>query len=53
MSTQERSEAIDIIVTIATGYKDVAQFRQFISTLRRTGASCPIFIGIHEANISF
>ena len=38
----------DIIVTIATGYTQVEQYRQFISTLRRTGATCPVFIGITE-----
>ena len=39
---------LDIIVSIATGYQDVDQYRQFISTLRRTGATCPVFLGISD-----
>ena len=39
---------IDIVVSIATGYKDVGQYRQFISTLRRTGATCPVLLGISD-----
>ena len=41
-------EMPDIIVTIATGYSNIDQYRQFISTLRRTGADCPVFIGIYD-----
>ena len=40
--------SIDVIVTIATGYQDVDQYRQFVSTLRRTGATCPVLIGISD-----
>jgi len=40
--------APDIVVSIATGYKDVDEYRQFIATLRRTGATCPIFLGISD-----
>ena len=39
---------IDIIVSIATGYKDIDQYRQFISTLHRTGANCPVLLGISD-----
>lgn len=38
----------DIIVSIATGYKHIAEYRQFIATLRRTGATCPILLGISD-----
>ncbi len=44
----ETAPLTDIIVTIATGYTAVDQYRQFISTLRRTGAGCPVFIGITD-----
>lgn len=44
---QPRSET-DILVSIATGYTDVDQYRKFVSTLRRTGATCPVFLGISE-----
>ena len=40
------AEPLDLIVTIATGYEDVGDFRRFVSTLRRTGATCPVLIGI-------
>ena len=48
--TRSRTQAsqLDIIVSIATGYTDVGQYRQFISTLRRTGATCPVFLGISD-----
>ena len=39
---------LDIIVSIATGYKEISEYRQFISTLRRTGASCPVLLGISD-----
>lgn len=39
---------IDIIVSIATGYKNIDEYRQFISTLRRTGANCPVLLGISD-----
>lgn len=39
---------LDIIVSIAVGYTDVGKYRQFISTLRRSGATCPIFLGIFD-----
>lgn len=39
---------IDIIVSIATGYKDLGEYRQFVSTLRRTGANCPVLLGISD-----
>ncbi len=39
---------LDVIVSIATGYRDVDQYRQFVSTLRRTGATCPILLGISD-----
>jgi hypothetical protein len=39
---------LDVIVSIATGYRDVSQYRQFVSTLRRTGATCPILLGISD-----
>jgi hypothetical protein len=38
----------DIVVTIATGYTQINQYSQFISTLRGTGATCPVFIGIYD-----
>lgn len=38
----------DIIVSIATGYTHIDQYKQFISTLRKTGATCPIFLGISD-----
>jgi len=38
----------DVVVTIATGHDRVDQFRRFISTLRRAGATCPVFVGISE-----
>ena len=41
---------LDIIVSIATGYSDVGAYRQFISTLRRTGATCPVFLGISDGS---
>lgn len=46
-STKIASE-LDIIVSIATGYKEIDQYRQFISTLRRTGATCPVLLGISD-----
>ncbi|HEY4184853.1 MAG TPA: DUF1796 family putative cysteine peptidase [Polyangia bacterium] len=45
---REASPELDIIVSIATGYTDVDQYRPFISTLRRTGATCPVFLGISD-----
>ncbi|HEY0709326.1 MAG TPA: DUF1796 family putative cysteine peptidase [Polyangia bacterium] len=39
---------LDIVVSIATGYKNIDQYRQFVSTLRRTGATCPLFLGISD-----
>ncbi len=39
---------IDVIVTIATGYHDVWPYRHFISTLRRSGATCPVLMGISD-----
>jgi hypothetical protein len=42
------TRAVDIIVTIATGYPDIGQYRQFISTLRRAGAACPVLMGISD-----
>jgi hypothetical protein len=45
-TTPERP--VDVIVTIAAGYPHVSQYRQFISTLRRTGATCPVLIGISD-----
>jgi len=42
------SPAPDIVVSIATGYREIDEYRQFISTLRRTGATCPIFLGISD-----
>lgn len=39
---------LDIVVSIATGYEDVGDYRQFISTLRRTGATCPVLLGISD-----
>lgn len=45
---QQSPVETDIIVSIATGYTEVDQYRQFISTLRRTGATCPVFLGISE-----
>src|SRR5579862_8969028 len=42
-----RSE-LDVIVSIATGYADIRQYRQFVSTLRRTGATCPVLLGISD-----
>ncbi len=47
LSSQVESE-VDVIVSIATGYKDVDLFRKFISTLRRTGANCPVLLGISD-----
>lgn len=38
----------DIIVSIATGYTSISQYQQFVSTLRKTGATCPIFLGISD-----
>lgn len=38
----------DIIVSIANGYKNINQYNQFITTLRKTGAKCPIFLGISD-----
>lgn len=38
----------DIVVSIATGYKNVNDYRQFISTLRRFHATCPVFLGIYD-----
>jgi glycosyl transferase family 1 len=38
--------AIDVIVTVAAGYPRIGQYRQFISTLRGAGATCPVLIGI-------
>ena len=38
----------DIILTVATGYTQINQYSQFISTLRATGATCPVFIGIFD-----
>ena len=38
----------DIIVSIATGYSNVDEYRPFISSLRRTGATCPVFVGISD-----
>jgi hypothetical protein len=43
-----RSAPVDLVVTIATGYDDLGDFRRFIATLRRTGATCPVLIGISE-----
>ena len=40
--------ALDIVVTIATGYTDVGVYRRFVATLRRTGARCPVFVGISD-----
>lgn len=45
---QETADLPDIIVTIATGYTEVDEYRPFISSLRRTGATCPVFIGITD-----
>src|ERR1700690_11880 len=42
--------ALYIIVSIATGYKDIGEYRQFISTLRRTGANCPVLLGISDGS---
>ena len=39
---------VDVIVTIATGYQQTRDYCQFISTLRRTGATCPVLIGISD-----
>jgi hypothetical protein len=39
---------LDVVVSIATGYKTIDQYRQFVSTLRRTGATCPLFLGISD-----
>jgi hypothetical protein len=44
----EVASTLDVIVSIATGYKDIGEYRQFISTLRRTGATCPILLGISD-----
>jgi hypothetical protein len=45
---QATGSELDIIVSIATGYEDIGEYRQFISTLRRTGATCPVFLGISD-----
>lgn len=42
------ADRLDIVVSIATGYKQIDEYRQFISTLRKTGATCPIFLGISD-----
>ena len=47
-SSQATGSDLDIIVSIATGYEDIGDYRQFISTLRRTGATCPVFLGISD-----
>ncbi len=39
---------LDIVVSIATGYKDVDQYRPFIGSLRRTGCTAPLFLGISD-----
>lgn len=41
-------EPPDIILAVGTGYTEVYQYSQFISTLRATGATCPVFIGIFD-----
>ena len=47
-SSTSAARAPDVVVSIATGYKLVSEYRQFISTLRRTGATCPVLLGISD-----
>jgi hypothetical protein len=44
----ETTHPPDIIVTIAAGYAQVDQYRPFVSSLRKTGATCPVLIGITD-----
>ncbi len=44
----ETSHPPDIIVTIAAGYAQVDQYRPFVSSLRKAGATCPVLIGITD-----
>jgi hypothetical protein len=48
LATTTRVGALDVVVSIATGYTDVDQYRQFVSTLRRAGATCPVLLGISD-----
>ena len=46
--TVTSAAAPDVIVSIATGYHHVEEYRQFVATLRRTGATCPVLLGISD-----
>jgi len=48
VSAPKGTSSLDIIVSIATGYKDIGSYTQFIATLRKTGATCPILLGISD-----
>ena len=42
----------DLIVAMATGGANLDDYRTFVATLRRTGATCPVFLGIDAGSAS-
>ncbi len=42
----------DIIVAMASGCARLGDYRTFVATLRRSGATCPVFLGIDAGSAS-